>query len=73
MSKLAVAEAAAAKRAAATTPRTAGIEMGNGEDIAREEDRRRELMKRMENNPTLSQIMSLDEKKGILEEKEKER
>ncbi|XP_022762218.1 WEB family protein At3g51220-like [Durio zibethinus] len=63
MSKLAEAEAAAAKRAA-TTPRTVSIEMGNGEDIAREEERRRELMKRMENNPTLSQILSIGEKEG---------
>ncbi|XWS55302.1 hypothetical protein CRYUN_Cryun10bG0163700 [Craigia yunnanensis] len=63
MSKLAVAEAAAAKRAA-TTPRTMSFEMGNGEDIAREEERRRELMKRMENNPTLSQILRIGENEG---------
>ncbi|XVE77155.1 hypothetical protein DITRI_Ditri13aG0038900 [Diplodiscus trichospermus] len=64
MSKLAVAEAIAAKRAAATMPRTAGFEMGNEEDIAREEKRRRELTKRMENNPTLSQILSIGEKEA---------
>ncbi|XWS62425.1 hypothetical protein CRYUN_Cryun06bG0009600 [Craigia yunnanensis] len=63
MSKLAEAEAAAAKRAA-TTPRTMSFEMGKGEDIAREEERNRELMKRMENNPTLSQILSIGEKEG---------
>ncbi|KAE8690755.1 putative AP2/B3-like transcriptional factor family protein [Hibiscus syriacus] len=68
MSKLAIAEAAAAKNAAETTPtpRTASLEMGKGEDIAREEERRKELMKRMENNPTLSQsqIPSIGEKEG---------
>ena len=63
MSKLAEAEAAAAKRAA-TTPRTATFEMGNGEDVAREEERRKELKKKMENNPTLSQILSIGEKEG---------
>ena len=40
MSKLAVAEAAEAKRAA-TTPRSVNFEMGNGKDIAREEERDR--------------------------------
>ncbi|KAE8727243.1 ATP-dependent RNA helicase DHX29-like isoform X1 [Hibiscus syriacus] len=68
MSKLAIAEAAAAKKAAETTPtpmrRTASLEMGKGEDIAREEERRKELMKRIENNPTLSQILSIGEKEG---------
>ncbi|XVF68238.1 hypothetical protein PTKIN_Ptkin10aG0189100 [Pterospermum kingtungense] len=66
MSKLAVAEAAAAAKAAATTttPRTMSFEVGNGGDIAREEEKRRELMKRMENNPTLSQILSIGEKEG---------
>ncbi|KAE8698822.1 ATP-dependent RNA helicase DHX29-like isoform X1 [Hibiscus syriacus] len=66
MSKLAIAEAAAAKKAAETTPmpRTVSLEMGKGEDIAREEAKRKELMKRMENNPTLSQILSIGEKEG---------
>ncbi|KAL4303778.1 hypothetical protein GQ457_10G022800 [Hibiscus cannabinus] len=66
MSKLAIAEAAAAKKAAETkpTPRTVSLEMGKGEDIVREEERRKELMKRMENNPTLSQILSIGEKEG---------
>ncbi|MFQ6657015.1 hypothetical protein Gotur_026870 [Gossypium turneri] len=66
MSKLARAEAAAAKMAAeTTTPRTVSMEMGNkSEDRAREEERRKELMKRMENNPTLSQILSIGEKEG---------
>ncbi|XP_022727344.1 WEB family protein At3g51220-like [Durio zibethinus] len=68
MSKLAEAEAAAAKRAA-TTPRAMSFEIGNGEDIAREEERRRELMKRMENNPTLSQILSIGDKEGYFEVK----
>ncbi|XVF00586.1 hypothetical protein REPUB_Repub04eG0013200 [Reevesia pubescens] len=67
MSKLAKAEAAAARAATSTTPRTMSFEMGNGgEDIAREEESRRELMKRMENNPTLSQILSIGEKEGYL-------
>ncbi|KAK6254120.1 hypothetical protein QUC31_015840 [Theobroma cacao] len=68
MSKLAQAEAAAAKSAATSTstsiPRTVSFDVGNGEDIAREEERRRELKKRMENNPTLSQILSFGEKEG---------
>ncbi|XVE94164.1 hypothetical protein REPUB_Repub01dG0258200 [Reevesia pubescens] len=62
MSKLAKAEAATAKRAASWTPRTMSFEMGNGEDIAREEEMKRELMKRMEKNPTLPQILSIGEK-----------
>lgn len=71
MSKLARAEAAAAKMAAeTTTPRTVSMEMGNrSEDTAREEERRKELMKRMENNPTLSQILSIGEKEGYFGEK----
>ncbi|KAE8657567.1 putative Nitrogen fixation protein nifU [Hibiscus syriacus] len=66
MSKLAIAEDAAAKKAADTTsmPRTVSLEMGKGEDIASEEARRKELMKRKENNPTLSQILSIGEKEG---------
>ncbi|KAK8567815.1 hypothetical protein V6N12_006386 [Hibiscus sabdariffa] len=70
MSKLAIAEAAAAKKAAEAKPtpipmpRTVSLEMKKGEDIAREEERRKELMKRMENNPTLSQILSIGEKEG---------
>ncbi|XVE48580.1 hypothetical protein DITRI_Ditri01bG0012800 [Diplodiscus trichospermus] len=64
MSKLAEAEAAAAAKMAATAPRTVSCEMGNGGDIAREEERRKELMKKMENNPTLSQILSIAEKEG---------
>ncbi|KAK8522363.1 hypothetical protein V6N13_115335 [Hibiscus sabdariffa] len=64
MSKLAIAEAAAAKKAAEAMPRTVSLEMGKGEDIVREEERRKELMKRMENNPTLSQILSIGEKEG---------
>ncbi|GMI87913.1 hypothetical protein HRI_002460600 [Hibiscus trionum] len=60
MSKLAIAEAAAAKKAAETQPRTVSL------DVAREEERRKELMKGMENKPTLSQILSIGEKEGYL-------
>ncbi|OMO75193.1 hypothetical protein CCACVL1_16290 [Corchorus capsularis] len=78
MSKLASAEAAEAKRAAAATatPRTASLEVAGiniGEDIAREEERRKELMKRMENNPTLSQILSIGDKEGYFGGKRSER
>ncbi|OMO92222.1 hypothetical protein COLO4_17740 [Corchorus olitorius] len=78
MSKLAQAEAAEAKRAAAATatPRTASLEVAGiniGEDIAREEERRKELMKRMENNPTLSQILSIGDKEGYFGGKRSER
>ncbi|GMI70626.1 WALLIN [Hibiscus trionum] len=62
MSKLAIAEAAAAKKAVETTPmrRTVSLEMGKGEE------RRRELMNGMENKykATLSEILSIGEKEG---------
>ncbi|XVF45897.1 hypothetical protein PTKIN_Ptkin02bG0245000 [Pterospermum kingtungense] len=64
MSKLAVAEAAAARAATSVTPRALNFEMRNGEDIAREEEKRREILKKMKNTPTLSQILSIDEKEG---------
>lgn len=63
MSKLAEAEAAAAKKAVATKTR-ASFEREKTEDLVREEERRKELLKRMENSPTLAQILTLGEENG---------
>jgi hypothetical protein len=59
MSKLAQAEAAAA---AAAATRAAGVERANGG--IREEERRREMMIRMEDSPTMAQILRLGEEAG---------
>uniref|UniRef100_A0A6N2K5P7 WEB family protein n=1 Tax=Salix viminalis TaxID=40686 RepID=A0A6N2K5P7_SALVM len=58
MSKLAAAEAAAAKKAAEST-RAAGFERKRKEDLLKEEERRRELTIRMDDFPTLAQILDL--------------
>ncbi|KAB5574449.1 hypothetical protein DKX38_001643 [Salix brachista] len=57
MSKLAAAEAAAAKKAAEST-RAAGLERKRKEDLLKEEERR-ELTIRMDDFPTLAQILDL--------------
>ncbi|KAG6778333.1 hypothetical protein POTOM_018192 [Populus tomentosa] len=58
LSKLAEAEAAAAKKAAEST-RAVSFERKRMEDLLKEEERRRELTVRMENFPTLAQILNL--------------
>ncbi|KAF9684965.1 hypothetical protein SADUNF_Sadunf03G0005100 [Salix dunnii] len=59
MSKLAKAEAAAARKAVETK-----------EDLPKEEERTRESMIRMENSPSLAHILSLGEEKGRIRGKE---
>jgi hypothetical protein len=69
MSKLARAEAAAAKEA--VEMRAVSFEREKKEDLLlKEEERMRELMIRMENSPTLAQILSLGEEKGCFRGKE---
>ncbi|KAJ6937781.1 hypothetical protein NC652_012164 [Populus alba x Populus x berolinensis] len=63
LSKLAEAEAAAAKKAAEST-RAVSFERKRMEDLLKEEERRRELTVRMENFPTLAQILNLGGEQG---------
>lgn len=69
MSKLAEAEAAAAKKAA----RRVSFATEKKEDVIRDEEKKRELMIRMENSATLTQILSLVEEKGYFGSKEDQR
>ena len=67
--KLARAEAAAAKEA--VEMREVSFEREKKEDLLlKEEERMRELTIRMENSPTLAQILSLGEEKGCSRGKE---
>ncbi|KAL9353760.1 hypothetical protein Peur_051730 [Populus x canadensis] len=63
LSKLAEAEAAAAKKAAESTI-AVSFERKKMEDLLKEEERRRELTVRMENFPTLAQILNLGGEQG---------
>ncbi|KAJ6706699.1 hypothetical protein OIU79_011182 [Salix purpurea] len=67
MSKLAMAEAAAARKAAET--REVSFEREKNEDLLEEEERMRESMIRMENSPSLAHILSLGEEKGCIPRK----
>ncbi|KAJ6704568.1 HEAVY CHAIN putative EXPRESSED-RELATED-RELATED [Salix viminalis] len=69
MSKLAMAEAAAARKAVET--REVSFEREKNEDLLEEEERMRESMIRMENSPSLAHILSLGEEKGCIPGKER--
>ncbi|XP_030539376.1 WEB family protein At2g17940 [Rhodamnia argentea] len=60
MSRLARAEAAAAAKAAATR-RSIDFERGTGADAMEEQEKMSEMVIRMENSPTLAQILSISE------------
>ncbi|KAJ8755669.1 hypothetical protein K2173_022264 [Erythroxylum novogranatense] len=66
MSKLAEAEATAAKNAVASRTVSLERERIKEDRILIEEEKRRELMMRMENSPTLAQILSLAEEREHL-------
>lgn len=71
MSRLAQAEAAAAGKAAATR-RSTDFERGTKADAMKEQEKISEMVIRMENSPTLAQILSISEKgdySGSMKEK----